>query len=675
MSTTSPTDRLSPAASGAILCALGGLGLSLGSFILPGITGALIVAAQFIAFRLPAMSSFANGVRAIFTVWLLISAWIKFSGDSGDPPEVLMAYAVGQWAACEMALRCWQRDGFSGERLVLAVLLPALIMMGASNTFETAYIRVLAPLYLLLTALSFIERTPRAFDSNPVARRLATRSTILRTLALTLVLVCGLSSHMMVLAYRYEIGQLGAKLMGERSAAESVGLSTQPRLGATFGAGGSLSRVLRIEGLPANESYFRAMAFDTYADGAWLPGPDGRTYQDVKAVGLAPHGVVGGENRTARVHRLVDDAGLLFTPLHVSGVVAPSDAEMELARSGPLRSKDPAPEPFFYELTLSSNADYQGIFCEKPAPEELAKLLAIPDEIPLEVRLLAQTIAGVVTKPRAKVEAITNYLMSNHQYSLTTNPGQGDPTSNFLMSKNAAHCEYFASAAAILARCVGIPSRYVVGYYVHESDGPGVATVRLRDAHAWTECYIAGTGWITVDATPGGARPDALNEPVSFWLKLRERMQDVIMLVRNTLAHLAQQEPRKLAFLLGGAVAIYLLIRCFRRKRRVPREDSVYTSRSGELAALARRFEKWLKANGLPTTPGRTWMETLQSERGVLESNNLAREWLRQYNIARFGRNVPDNQIAKLRELLHRLEKEKLSRQPESHAKPTKSES
>jgi transglutaminase-like putative cysteine protease len=99
----------------------------------------------------------------------------------------------------------------------------------------------------------------------------------------------------------------------------------------------------------------------------------------------------------------------------------------------------------------------------------------------------------------------------------------GDPVSNFLLDKRAAHCEYFASAAAVLLRCVGVPSRYVVGYYAHESDGDGLI-VRQRDAHAWTECYIDGVGWVAVDATPAmGARKQAC---VAWWQRAWEKTQD-----------------------------------------------------------------------------------------------------------------------------------------------------
>ena len=68
--------------------------------------------------------------------------------------------------------------------------------------------------------------------------------------------------------------------------------------------------------------------------------------------------------------------------------------------------------------------------------------------------------------------------------------------------RRAGHCEYFASATALLLRSLGVPSRYVVGYAVVEWNANlAMYTVRERHAHAWAEAWVNGR-WITVDTTP-----------------------------------------------------------------------------------------------------------------------------------------------------------------------------
>jgi protein-glutamine gamma-glutamyltransferase len=64
------------------------------------------------------------------------------------------------------------------------------------------------------------------------------------------------------------------------------------------------------------------------------------------------------------------------------------------------------------------------------------------------------------------------------------------------------HCEYFASAAALLIRQANIPTRYAVGYSVQEGSGKKWI-VRERHAHAWTLVWN-GTSWEEFDTTPGG---------------------------------------------------------------------------------------------------------------------------------------------------------------------------
>src|SRR5207247_6617599 len=86
--------------------------------------------------------------------------------------------------------------------------------------------------------------------------------------------------------------------------------------------------------------------------------------------------------------------------------------------------------------------------------------------------------------------------------NLTGKPGQ-DPLAHFLFETRAGHCEYFASAMAIMARTLGIPSREVNGFLPGEyNDLAGDYIVRASDAHSWVEVYFPGNGWQVFDPTP-----------------------------------------------------------------------------------------------------------------------------------------------------------------------------
>jgi hypothetical protein len=141
---------------------------------------------------------------------------------------------------------------------------------------------------------------------------------------------------------------------------------------------------------------------------------------------------------------------------------------------------------------------------------------AYPDEItrtylqlpPLDPRVtkLAQDITAHSDNEYDKAANIQRYLITHYAYTLDlTGPPAADPLANFLFVRRAGHCEYFASAMAVMLRAVGIPSRYATGFMPGEyNDVGGDYIVRGSDAHAWVEVYFPGYGWMTFDPTPPG---------------------------------------------------------------------------------------------------------------------------------------------------------------------------
>ncbi|MBS9403632.1 DUF3488 domain-containing transglutaminase family protein [Halomonas sp. TRM85114] len=76
----------------------------------------------------------------------------------------------------------------------------------------------------------------------------------------------------------------------------------------------------------------------------------------------------------------------------------------------------------------------------------------------------------------------------------------GDRVDEFLFESRAGYCTHYASAAAVMARAVGIPARIVAGFLGGERHPDGHFTVRDYDAHAWVEVWIEG-GWQRLDPT------------------------------------------------------------------------------------------------------------------------------------------------------------------------------
>ena len=72
----------------------------------------------------------------------------------------------------------------------------------------------------------------------------------------------------------------------------------------------------------------------------------------------------------------------------------------------------------------------------------------------------------------------------------------------FLFDTKAGFCEHFSSAFTVLMRAAGVPARVVTGYQGGDLNPVDqIITVRQSDAHAWTEVFIEGRGWVRVDPT------------------------------------------------------------------------------------------------------------------------------------------------------------------------------
>lgn len=128
-----------------------------------------------------------------------------------------------------------------------------------------------------------------------------------------------------------------------------------------------------------------------------------------------------------------------------------------------------------------------------------------------------------VSRDSAAIQAIADALRASKGYTLDVQraePGR-DPTEWFIEEADAGHCEYFASALALLSREVGINSRVATGYLaVVENDTSEFTRVRRSDAHAWVEAEIAPGAWAVFDATPaaqGGDFGPSIG-PIARWL-------------------------------------------------------------------------------------------------------------------------------------------------------------
>jgi len=161
-------------------------------------------------------------------------------------------------------------------------------------------------------------------------------------------------------------------------------------------------------------------------------------------------------------------------------------------------------------------------------PPTLKNDLQIPAGLDPRIRPLAEQITSSAGNNYDKAIALEQYLRTHFTYSLRLpRVVEPDPLANFLFERKQGHCEYFASALAIMLRTVAIPARVVNGFRTGEfNDITSQYLVRARNAHSWVEAFFPGYGWISFDPTPAAPAPSRtgwsrmmlyLDAAASFW--------------------------------------------------------------------------------------------------------------------------------------------------------------
>ncbi|HLW89609.1 MAG TPA: DUF3488 and transglutaminase-like domain-containing protein [Terriglobales bacterium] len=182
-------------------------------------------------------------------------------------------------------------------------------------------------------------------------------------------------------------------------------------------------------------------------------------------------------------YRLVsrDDAGAVFDT-DLERPVSTYNAESNVAQPRPAELRNAAQEY---------------------PPAVLLNYLQLPRLDP-RVTPLAEQITAAESNNYDKAVALERYLRMHYGYTLQLGrSARRDPLAYFLFERKQGHCEYFASAMAVMLRTLKIPSRVVNGFRTGEfNDVTSQYLVRASNAHSWVEAYFPRYGWISFDPTP-----------------------------------------------------------------------------------------------------------------------------------------------------------------------------
>ncbi len=134
---------------------------------------------------------------------------------------------------------------------------------------------------------------------------------------------------------------------------------------------------------------------------------------------------------------------------------------------------------------------------------ELNSALRLPSGISPRARALAQSWKQQSANPQEILARALNMFREQPFIYTLAPPSLGDdPVDEFLFSSRSGFCEHYASSFTFLMRAAGIPARVVTGYLGGEINPvDGYLVVRQSEAHAWTEVWLPGEGWVRVDPT------------------------------------------------------------------------------------------------------------------------------------------------------------------------------
>ncbi len=198
---------------------------------------------------------------------------------------------------------------------------------------------------------------------------------------------------------------------------------------------------------------------------------------------------------------------------------APAAAPAGATLTGDFQARRDSPVISVARYAASAHLDYR---MQPELPRLQRRLgLQLPEGNPRTRALAERWAAESGGDARAIARRALDLFNAEFIYSLEPPLLARDAVDDFLFETRVGFCEHFASAFAFAMRAAGVPARVVVGYqggFVNRAGG--YLVLRRADAHAWTEIWIEGEGWVRVDPTAAVA-PERIAESARAQLDLR----------------------------------------------------------------------------------------------------------------------------------------------------------
>ncbi len=394
------------------------------------------------------------------------------------------------------------------DYLLLYFISFAYVLVASTFTMSVVFlISALAYLFFAILALTLFE-SKRAFDEN-CAVNFPLRG-YLSTATLITILVVLVSIPIFVVIPR---GTLGVLRAPNQTALQLSGFSKNVSLGDMGEILINTSVVMRIkvdtapENLPFDLKW-RGVAFDRYDGKGWSRTRGVRRIRRNDQY----HGFLVAHDSRRQEEFLVRQTiyqepftNVIFGVPEII-LISGSTGRSFVLRDGNDSFSTGGIQPVKY--TVFSDLITRRERLSRPLQGEYAEdvrqfYLQLPALHP-EIARLAFELTGKETNPVAKAFTLERFLKERYEYSLENRSSLAqDPLYDFLFVTREGHCEYFATAQAVMMRTLGIPARVINGFRRGNFNRWSEHfIVRQSDAHSWVEGYFPGMGWVEFDSTP-----------------------------------------------------------------------------------------------------------------------------------------------------------------------------
>ena len=254
---------------------------------------------------------------------------------------------------------------------------------------------------------------------------------------------------------------------------------------------------------PQQQLYWRGLVFSDFDGVTWRPSPQQRQWQPTQQM---PSWI---ENALATVSDQVKIA-----PTRYQVILEPTQQnwlfgldypfahqqDINITSNFTLLKDQPVTQQLRYEVL-----QFAPMHIDPVLSEDSRRLnLTLPNKGNPQARALAQQLfAQSNSDPVRYIAAIERWInQTEFRYTLSPPRLNNNRIDEFLFDTKAGFCEHYSSSFTFMMRAAGVPARVVAGYQGGElSRGGNVWEVRQKDAHAWTEVWLDGQGWVRIDPT------------------------------------------------------------------------------------------------------------------------------------------------------------------------------